>query len=180
MNKNLLIVLIVVILGVGGWFLFGTDTANGPDVPGLSDVLDEEEADDHEHGVDDTHDEEMEEMMDEMMGGHDEADVEAVVISFNGVNYEPANVQMSVGNTVRFENNSGSRVMWPASVVHPTHTVYPGSSIGKCGTEEAGDIFDACRALDPGESYSFTFKWVGQWGYHDHLRPSVNGKITVN
>ena len=185
MNKNLLIVLIVVILGVGGWFLLGTDTANGPVDDGDAMMEDDEAIMEGEEGVMMEDDEAMvggeegimmedEGVMEEVMESGD------IVLSFDGASYNPSSVEISVGDTVRFENNSDSRIMWPASAVHPTHTVYPDSSIGKCGTEDAEDTFDACGTLDPGESYSFTFDWVGQWGYHDHLRPSTNGKITVN
>ena len=75
---------------------------------------------------------------------------------------------------------------WPASAMHPTHTVYPNSDIKKCGTEEQfigkslhSSIFDACKGLKPGESWTFTFTNVGTWRYHDHLTPSLFGKVTV-
>jgi len=37
----------------------------------------------------------------------------------------------------------------------------------------------ASPILKPGESYSFTFKTPGKYGYHDALKPSVKGTITV-
>jgi len=61
--------------------------------------------------------------------------------------------------------------------MHPTHTVYPGSDVKKCGSDES--IFDACKGLEQGESFSFTFNEIGSWGYHDHLRASTTGKIVV-
>ena len=68
---------------------------------------------------------------------------------------------------------------WPASALHPTHTVYPGSDIQKCGTSEGDKIFDSCTGLNKGESFSFTFNEKGDWRYHDHLNPNLNGVITV-
>jgi plastocyanin len=62
---------------------------------------------------------------------------------------------------------------------HPTHEVYPGSSIKKCGTLEQNKIFDACHGLKQGEKCSFVFNEVGEWYYHDHLNPSWKGEIVV-
>lgn len=92
--------------------------------------------------------------------------------------YEPNTITIEVGDTIVFENRSDTP-RWPASNNHPTHTLYPGSDIAKCGTEEAGGIFDACRGLELGESYAFTFNEVGSWRFHDHLAPRLGGVITV-
>lgn len=104
---------------------------------------------------------------------------EVVVITFDGEAYSPREVTINRGQTVTFTNQSEKRT-WPASAVHPTHTVYPGSSIQKCGTADADMIFDACRELQEGESWSFTFTETGEWRYHDHLNASITGSITVN
>ena len=84
---------------------------------------------------------------------------------------------------------SGDKVTWvnkwdkesrPATAVHPTHEKYPGSSISKCGTSEETKIFDSCKGIKTGESWSFTFKEKGEWGYHDHINfPGKYGKIIV-
>ena len=73
--------------------------------------------------------------------------------------------------------NEDSNKHWPASAMHPTHTLYPGSGIEKCGTGEK--IFDACKGLEQGESFSFTFNEKGSWKYHDHLSVSSTGTIVV-
>ncbi len=90
----------------------------------------------------------------------------ATEIRYMDDGFSPAVVEVSVGSIVTFVNDS-SRDFWPASDLHPTHKSYPGSSIGKCGTEEADSIFDACGGIAPGGSYSFTFDEVGEWNYHD-------------
>jgi len=77
-----------------------------------------------------------------------------------------------------FKNESANPT-WPASAMHPTHTVYPGSDIQKCGTPEAGKIFDACRGLNTGETWSFQFNEVGKWNFHDHLNAGKFGSIIV-
>jgi plastocyanin len=101
-----------------------------------------------------------------------------VIIKITTDGFEPKEVEISKGTKVTWVNEQ-SNPSWPASAVHPTHEVYPGSSIKKCGTPEQDKIFDACRGLNQGESWSFIFNEVGEWYYHDHLNPSLKGKIVV-
>jgi plastocyanin len=97
-----------------------------------------------------------------------------VLITSSG--FSPSTLTIKVGDTVTFINKD-SRPHWPASDVHPTHRLYPGSGIEKCGSGE--EIFDACKGLAPGETFSFTFKYRGTWTYHDHLYPYLTGTIIV-
>lgn len=90
--------------------------------------------------------------------------------------YIPASISITSGDTVVFQNMSSSSV-WPASNAHPTHTLYPDSSIQKCGGEDV--IFDACGAMAPGQEWSFIFMEQGTWRYHNHMRPSMQGTIIV-
>jgi plastocyanin len=99
-------------------------------------------------------------------------------IEITSSGFSPSTLTVTTGDTVTFTNRDSSP-HWPASNVHPTHTVYPGSGITKCGTAEESGIFDACRGLAQGESWSFTFNEKGTWSYHDHLHPSLGGKIIV-
>ncbi len=100
------------------------------------------------------------------------------IIRITNAGFEPNLIEVPKGSRVTFINES-SNPSWPASAIHPTHRVYPGSGIEKCGTPEQGNIFDACRGLEKGESWSFVFNEIGEWGYHDHLNPSLRGKIIV-
>lgn len=100
----------------------------------------------------------------------------AVSITANG--YEPQTVSILKGGTVTWTNSTDSP-NWPATAKHPTHTVYPGSGIEKCGSLEESTIFDACRGLAKGESYSFTFNNAGEWAYHDHVNAKMFGKVIV-
>jgi len=70
-------------------------------------------------------------------------------------------VTIHQGDTVVWKI-AGAKLHWPASNFHPTHTFYPES--GGC----LGSKLDACRGLRPGETYSFVFDKVGNWGMHDH------------
>jgi plastocyanin len=104
--------------------------------------------------------------------------VDTKTIVMKADSFEPANLTIQKGTKVIFKNEDSTE-RWPASAMHPTHTRYPGSGIDKCGTAEEKNIFDACRGMAPGKEYSFTFNEVGDWSYHDHLNPSIFGKIIV-
>ena len=100
-------------------------------------------------------------------------------IEITSSGFSPKTLEINAGDTVTWTNKD-SRKHWPASAIHPTHTVYPGSSISKCGTSAESEIFDACNGLSAGESYSFTFNEKGTWKYHDHLDTSRTGTMIVS
>lgn len=100
------------------------------------------------------------------------------VVEITSSGFSPQELTIKKGETVRWINKQ-SRPSWPASAQHPTHTVYPGSSILKCETSEKSSIFDSCKGLIEGGSWSFTFNEVGSWGYHNHLASDNFGKIIV-
>jgi plastocyanin len=102
----------------------------------------------------------------------------SATISITDKGFEPKNLLIVVGTRVTWTNED-TKEHWPASNNHPTHTLYPGSGLQKCGTEDEKNIFDACHGLTPGESWSFTFTKAGEWSYHDHLFPSRLGTIHV-
>jgi len=101
-----------------------------------------------------------------------------VEITANG--FSPSAIKVKTGDVVTWTNND-SVPHWPATAAHPTHLVYPGSDIKKCGTAAQSGIFDACKGLATGESFSFKFDQVGTWKFHDHLNPVVPffGSVTV-
>jgi len=100
------------------------------------------------------------------------------VVTYTNTGYSPKTLTIKKGETVTFKNQS-SRSMWPASAVHPSHRVYSGTSLEQHCPDVAGTAFDACKGYLPGESWSFKFDKVGTWKYHDHLDPSDTGTITV-
>ena len=110
--------------------------------------------------------------------GHDSGASQTYTVRITSGGFEPATMTAEHGDTVIFRNDASSAA-WPASFVHPTHTVYPGSGIEKCGTSAQGSIFDACRGLATGESFSFQFNEHGTWRYHNHLNPGMTGTIVV-
>ena len=103
---------------------------------------------------------------------------ETITVTYTNSGYSPKEVTISRGTQVIFENEN-NLFMWTATTIHPTHTIYPGSSILKCSGPEKVSIFDACQAIAQGESWSFIFKEQGTWRYHDHLQTRFTGKIIV-
>ena len=106
------------------------------------------------------------------------AETQAYVIEITSSGFNPSPLTVKQGTTVTWVNKNTVE-HWPASAKHPTHTVYPGSDIQKCGMAEESNIFDACRGLKQNEGWTFTFNEKGEWAYHDHLDISKFGKIIV-
>lgn len=100
-------------------------------------------------------------------------------VEISNAGFSPQRVTIQQGDGVKWVNQ-GNTAAWPASAIHPTHRVYPGSDIAKCGSAEEKSIFDACKGISQGESYQFTFNEKGTWNYHDHLHIAHSGSITVN
>lgn len=78
--------------------------------------------------------------------------------------FQPATLAIKNGETVTWINQD-NRDRWPASDIHPIHSIYP--------------EFDPLEPISPGESWSFTFLRVGTWGFHDHLDADKFGEIEV-
>lgn len=96
------------------------------------------------------------------------------LVTYTDGGFEPARLNVSVGETVRFFNES-SRDMWVGSNNHPTHTLYP----VKSGDDCLGSSFDQCEATGSGAFYDFTFTTEGSFGYHNHMRARDTGTIIV-
>lgn len=97
-----------------------------------------------------------------------------IVIEITEDGFFPREISIQQGDTIIWKNSS-QRGHWPASDFHPIHTSYPEKSEDDC----LGSSFDACRTLQPGESWTFTFSEAGSWRYHDHLFSSLGGIIYV-
>lgn len=85
-------------------------------------------------------------------------------ISMTAEGFSPQSLTIKMGDRVVFRNDD-TKSRWPASAIHPTHQVCPG--------------FDALRPMASAESYSHTFTQAKECPFHDHLTPSLRGKITV-
>ena len=87
-----------------------------------------------------------------------------VTITRTDRGYVPNEVVIRQGDVVEWVNDS-HQFHWPASNDHPSHLLYP--------------EFDPKRPIAPGESWTFQFDKVGEWGYHDHLKANVIGSVIV-
>lgn len=95
-----------------------------------------------------------------------------IVYTDNG--YVPTEITVPKGTRIRFLNESNAET-WPASGIHPTHSLYPEKSPADC----LGSSFDSCASLARGEFFDYTFNYVGRWSFHDHLHGYHGGVIIV-
>jgi plastocyanin len=153
--RTLLIVLIIALVAVGGWLVLRGDEASAPE----SDTeMGMETGDDEEEGT--------------------EQGAEEHIITYSDSGYSPSEVRVSLGDTVTWRNESSGN-MWTASAVHPTHTIYSGTSLSEHCPDAANASFDACEGIAPGAEWSFTFDEAGSWGYHNHLNAAHTGRVVV-
>lgn len=78
--------------------------------------------------------------------------------------FVPSRVAIRKGGKVTFVS-ALPREYWPASDIHPTHSIYP--------------EFDPQKPVPQRGSWTFQFNRAGEWRYHDHLAPGNRGTITV-
>lgn len=82
-------------------------------------------------------------------------------------------ITISPGTTVTWKNND--------STEHSVMREHEHSDRAHAATTKDNvdpDVFSS-PALEPGESYSFTFKESGTTHYHDSFHPTIRGKIVV-
>ncbi|PIR83819.1 hypothetical protein COU18_02430 [Candidatus Kaiserbacteria bacterium CG10_big_fil_rev_8_21_14_0_10_51_14] len=89
---------------------------------------------------------------------------EEITILLTEHGFEPESVFITRGTNVVFVSERGNE-FWPASDLHPFHTIY--------------SAFDAKRPLSPDESWSFVFEKDGHWSFHDHIDALATGAIIV-
>src|SRR3989344_5462020 len=99
-------------------------------------------------------------------------------IIYTDSGYSPSELTIKIGDTVTWKNESSSG-MWTASAMHPTHTLYSGTSLEEHCKNNQSDSFDECSSIKSGESWSFTFEKQGTWPYHNHVQTGHFGKIIV-
>lgn len=93
------------------------------------------------------------------------ADTKVFTVELREDGFSPSELKINRGDIVTFKTTRNS-YFWPASDLHPTHTIYPD--------------FDPKEPVAPTETWSFKFEKVGEWKYHDHLAPYFKGKIIVS
>lgn len=162
MNKKILIGLIVLLLGVGaGWYILGASKKEGAmdkvensmPVPGTTGV-EEKVVTEQATGSGDA----MEK------GGVRLSDIANTIVTYTESGFAPTTVTVKKGTTVTFVNSSTGG-MWVASDVHPTHQLLPG--------------FDQLKSVAKNGMYEYSFEKVGTWKYHNHMKPTDFGGVTV-
>lgn len=86
-----------------------------------------------------------------------------VAVSYQNNAFSPASIEIKVGDTVTFTNNSSASIRI-ASNPHPGHTSYPALDSG---------------TLAAGATYSIVFPQAVTVNYHNHLNPAIGGTIVV-
>lgn len=85
-----------------------------------------------------------------------------VVLTNDG--FIPRQLRISPGTRVVFSTTRDAP-FWPASNLHPQHSIYP--------------AFDPREPLRPDEKWEFVFDEKGTWGFHDHIRSYFTGIVYV-
>ncbi|MCK9344501.1 MAG: hypothetical protein M0P64_00050 [Candidatus Pacebacteria bacterium] len=99
----------------------------------------------------------------------------SVLVTYSASGFSPKMITVKQGDTVTFNSVDGSR-MWVAVNEHPTHLGYDGTSRSEHCPDTAGTAFDQCAA---GETFSFTFRKVGSFIYHNHTNANNEGTVVV-
>jgi len=100
------------------------------------------------------------------------------IITYTDSGFSPETIKIKAGETVIFKNQN-SKLVWPASAMHPTHIVYSETALNEHCPDTTNIAFDACKGMPQGEEWSFKFDKIGSWKYHDHLNAAYRGIIIV-
>ena len=92
------------------------------------------------------------------------------LISYTDQGFEPAQLALKLGETVRFTNNS-SHDIWIAASGSP---LYP-AVVNGCGSSE----LDSCSPFPPQDFWEFTFGVPGNWEVVNNLDKSQSGMVHV-
>jgi plastocyanin len=163
--KTPIIVIIVAILAIGGWYLYSQGKAT-PAIPSG-----QTQTNQNPQGPDYTP------PADTGATGNSLFPMSATVMLTNA-GFSPASITVAKGGTVTWVDQSGAP-MWVASAVHPSHTSYDDSSRSEhCTPGYSGPVpFDQCK--EETTHYSFTFNEAGTWNYHNHVSASETGTVIV-
>lgn len=88
-------------------------------------------------------------------------------IAYTDSGFSPQSLTVKTGESINWVNDS-SRTVQVGSAIHSSHTVNQEITNNQYVIE-----------LAPGESAKVQLTKTGEWGYHDHLKPSMTGTIIV-
>jgi plastocyanin len=96
------------------------------------------------------------------------------LLSYTETGFEPREVTIHTGETVRFTNNSDSDMWIAAAAAGGGETIYPSISNG-CGDSE----LDSCSVIHPQDFWEFTFAEKGTWRVANILESASNALVHV-
>lgn len=154
MKVLIIAIVIIVILGAFGYFIFAINQTKTEEPAAITQNNTQPETD--------TENAKKEEITQPKTGVP-----ESNSVTFTDSGVSPSSIVIKSGETIKWVNNSSSTIQI-GSNNHPTHTV---------NQELTGGSF--VIELAPGESQTVQLSKTGDWGYHDHLKPSVSGAIII-
>jgi plastocyanin len=98
----------------------------------------------------------------------------AVTVMMTADGFSPSEFSIKKGQAVDFVNAASPTCnpasidcqFWPASNLHPDHSIYP--------------EFDPRQPVVPGQVWTFVFDRLGDWGFHDHFHFTNRGVVRVS
>lgn len=87
----------------------------------------------------------------------------AAIITYTDEGFSPRNLEVRAGEPIRIINKS-TRSLQFASNDHPTHARNPALNIA---------------VIAPGKDATLQADQLGTWGYHNHLRATDSGTLTI-
>lgn len=159
-----IVIAVIVVVAALGWFAFAAMPASAPT---LSET--EQTADTAAEGA-----------ATSPAAGGDADESATIIVSYSDAGFYPKEVNVRLGDTVRFVNQS-THDMWVAADEHPTHTEYDGTSTREhcAGGTATNGTFDQCSKAANGASYEYTFMKAGTHEYHNHSSAADTGTVTV-
>jgi plastocyanin len=158
-TSNIIWIVVLALVILGGWYLYSAQTVSAPVAPLVETKT--------------------------TTGTNAGANVSAptaassapmsATVKYTANGFSPDPVTIKQGGTVTFVSMDGSP-MWVASNAHPSHLQYDGTSRAQHCPNTAGTAFDQCAS---GKSYSFKFLKIGDWNYHNHVNADDGGTIMV-
>jgi len=164
-NTLIWIILLVVVIALGMFFLYGGNEINSPEASNAGQIENTETGIEKIGGS----------VSDKSNGSTVTQESGSVVVEYTDGGFSPKTLTITKGQTIQFVNKSRYG-MWVASSIHPTHEVYNGTTLREHCSSSSDNAFDQCST---GNDYSFTFNKKGRWGYHNHTLASDTGVITV-
>lgn len=154
--KILIIAVVVIVLGIGAYFVLGGPAREPVPTPSDSAQGEAPIPVDTDGGIGST---------------------PAATVTYTNDGFSPATITVNVGDTVRFVNQS-TKSMWVGGDQHPSHADYDGTTRQEhCAAGTAS--FDQCTGTGSGTTWEFTFDKAGTFGYHNHLGASDSGTVVV-